>query len=210
MRKFLRGALRPRVAACAVLTIVVLAAPAQARPGTMHLTGGGTATFSQLAVNVVIYPSGSASGSLECLMAGRSAFVLPPFGLASGTIAVHPNSASVEGEFTAMSGGGHPVAGTWTVNGLVDFQPYGCGLVPSIGATLPPNLCGGRLSLDVTFTAPEGSVPGRITVFCVIGPQAPPTHDNPTEAGEEGVTAVVPGIDNFNKQVSGMNVYVQQ
>ena len=44
----------------------------------------------------------------------------------------------------------------------------------------------------------------------MIGPQAPPTHDNPTEAGEEGVTAVVPGIDNFNKQVSGMNVYVQQ
>jgi hypothetical protein len=118
--------------------------------------------------------------------------------------------ASGEGEFTAMSAGGQTVAGTWTVNGLVDFQPYGCGVIPSIGATLPPNLCGGRLSLDVTFTAPEGSVPGRITVFCVIGPQAPPTHDNPTEAGEEGVTAVVPGIDNFNKQVSGMNVYVQQ
>jgi hypothetical protein len=127
-----------------------------------------------------------------------------------GEFAVHPKSATGEGEFTAMSAGGQTVAGTWTVNGLVDFQPYGCGVIPSIGATLPPNLCGGRLSLDVTFTAPDGSVPGRITVFCVIGPQAPPTHDNPTEAGEEGVTAVVPGIDNFNKQVSGMNVYVQQ
>jgi hypothetical protein len=46
-------------------------------------------------------------------------------------------------------------------------------------------------------------------VFCVIGPQAPPTHDNPTQAGEEGVTVVVPGIANFNEIVSGMNRYVQ-
>jgi hypothetical protein len=127
-----------------------------------------------------------------------------------GEFAVHPKSASGGGEFMAMSAGGETIAGTWTVNGLVDFQPYGCGVIPSIGATLPPNLCGGRVSLDVTFTALGGSVPGRITVFCVIGAQAPPTHDNPTEAGEEGVTVVVPGIDNFNKQVSGMNVYVQQ
>ena len=51
MRRFLRGALRPRLAACAVLTVVVLAAPAQARPGTMHLMGGGTATFSITVTN---------------------------------------------------------------------------------------------------------------------------------------------------------------
>ncbi len=51
-----------------------------------------------------------------------------------GEFAVHPKSASGEGEFTAMSAGGQTVAGTWTVNGLVDFQPYGCGVIPSIGA----------------------------------------------------------------------------
>ena len=51
-----------------------------------------------------------------------------------GEFAVHPKSASGEGEFTAMSAGGQTVAGTWTVKGLVDFQPYGCGVIPSIGA----------------------------------------------------------------------------
>src|SRR4026207_2513735 len=107
MRRFLRCALRPRVAACAVLTVVVLAAPAQARPGTMHLTGGGTATLSQLAVNVVINPSGSASGSFECLMAGRSAFVLPPFGLAHSMI-VHATPTAAGG---AGSGGTLPGPG---------------------------------------------------------------------------------------------------
>src|ERR1044071_7496889 len=94
-----------------------------------------------------------------------------------GEFAVHPKSASGEGEFTAMSAGGQTVAGTWTVNGLVDFQPYGCGVIPSIGATLPPNFCGGRLSLDVTFTAPEGSVPGRITRL--LGLAAPPPAPHP-------------------------------
>ena len=50
---------------------------------------------------------------------------------------------------------------------------------------------------------------GIITVFCVIGTQAPSTHDNPTQPGEEGVTVVVPGIANFNKIVSGTNHYVR-
>lgn len=117
-----------------------------------------------------------------------------------GDFAVHPKSASGGGEFTHTFAGGGSASGTWTVDGLVDFQPYGCGVV--FGNPLPPELCGGRLSLDVTFTGPDGSLPGRITIFCVIG--APP----PSVA--EGVHVNVPGIANFNKQVSGMNVYVQQ
>jgi len=107
MMRLLYGALRPRAAAFAALAVVVFAAPAQARPGTMHLTGGGTATFSQIAVNVAIDPSGSASGSFECLMAGRSAFVLPPFSLAHNMI-VHatPTAASVAGSVVTFTGPG--------------------------------------------------------------------------------------------------------
>jgi hypothetical protein len=73
----------------------------------MRLTGGGTATFSQIALNVAIDPSGSASGSFECLMAGRSAFVLPPFGLAHNMI-VHatPTAASVTGSVVTFTGPG--------------------------------------------------------------------------------------------------------
>ena len=66
-----------------------------------------------------------------------------------------------------------------------------------------------KLRVVLTPAGTSLTIPGIITVFCVIGPQAPPPHDNPTEPGEEGATAVVPGIANFNQIVSGMNVYIQ-
>ena len=128
-----------------------------------------------------------------------------------GVFSTHPKTVTASGGFTHNVAAGGTVTGTWTATDLLSFEFYGCGVVPSIGATLPPNLCGGALKLRVVFT-PAGTsltIPGIITVFCVIGPQAPPPHDNPTEPGEEGATAVVPGIANFNKIVSGMNVYIQ-
>jgi hypothetical protein len=128
-----------------------------------------------------------------------------------GVFSTHPKTVTASGTFTHNVAGGGTLTGTWTATDLLSFEFYGCGVVPSIGATLPPNACGGALKLRVVFT-PAGTsltIPGIITVFCVIGPQAPPPHDNPTEPGEEGATAVVPGIANFNKIVSGMNVYIQ-
>jgi hypothetical protein len=129
----------------------------------------------------------------------------------TGVFSTHPKTVTASGSFTHTLAGDGALTGTWTATDLLSFEFYGCGVVPSIGATLPPNLCGGALKMRVLFM-PAGttlSIPGMITVFCVIGPQAPPPHDNPTEPGEEGMTAVVPGIANFNKIVSGMNVYVQ-
>jgi hypothetical protein len=117
-----------------------------------------------------------------------------------GEFAVHPKSASGSGAFTHTFAGGGSVSGTWTVNRLVDFQPYGCGVI--FGTPIPPELCGGRVSLDVTLTGPAGSLPGRITIYCLIG--------SPPPSAEEGVRVVVPGIANFNEQVSGGNVYVKQ
>jgi hypothetical protein len=128
----------------------------------------------------------------------------------TGPFTVHPRSVTASGTFTHVAGGG-TITGTWTATDLLSFEFYGCGVVPSIGATLPPDFCGGVLKMRVVFR-PAGTsleIPGIITVFCVIGPQAPPTHDNPTEPGEEGVKVVVPGIANFNEIVSGMNRYVQ-
>jgi hypothetical protein len=128
-----------------------------------------------------------------------------------GVFSTHPKTVTASGAFTHNAAGGGTLTGTWTATDLLSFEFYGCGVVPSIGATLPPNFCGGALRMRVVFT-PAGTsltIPGIVTVFCVIGPQAPPPHDNPTEPGEEGATAVVPGIANFNKIVSGMNVYIQ-
>ena len=82
-------------------------AGAAAAPTVHHLSGGGTASISQVAMNVSIDGSGSASGSFECLMAGRSAFVLGDFGLAHNMI-VHarPSSGSVDGSVVKFAGTG--------------------------------------------------------------------------------------------------------
>jgi len=95
-----------RVAALAALLLAASAQPTLAAGGH-HLTGGGTASFSQVAMNVNFGPSGSATGSFECLMAGRSAFVLPKFGLAHSMI-VHatPTAGSVSGTKASFSGPG--------------------------------------------------------------------------------------------------------
>jgi hypothetical protein len=97
-----------------VLPVTVLAAlltlgptEAVAARSVHHLSGGGTASISQVAMNVTVDGSGSASGSFECLMAGRSAFVLGDFKLAHNMI-VHatPSSGSVAGSVVKFAGVG--------------------------------------------------------------------------------------------------------
>jgi len=89
----------------AVLLLVIAAAPVSAS-STRHLSGGGTATMSQVAFNVTIEGS-AASGTFNCLMAGRSAWVLPPFGLSHlMKVQAHPTAASVTGTKITFSGPG--------------------------------------------------------------------------------------------------------
>jgi hypothetical protein len=89
----------------AAATALAIAPGASAAPAASHLSGGGTATISQVAVNVTLGPSGTASGTFECLMAGRSAWVLPPFGLAHNMI-VHatPTTATRSGSLVRFAG----------------------------------------------------------------------------------------------------------
>jgi hypothetical protein len=90
----------------AVLLLVLAAAPVSAST-TQHLSGGGTASISQVAFNVTIDGSGGASGSFNCLMAGRSAFVLPPFKLAHlMKVQAQPTAATVTGTIVHFSGPG--------------------------------------------------------------------------------------------------------
>lgn len=127
----------------------------------------------------------------------------------SGVFSIHPKSVTASGSFTHTDADGNVVgSGAWTADKLVSFEFYGCGVVESVGVTLPPNFCGGALKLDVTLT-PSGTslaLDGKLTIFCIVGPQAPSSHDDPSE---EGITLVVPGAANFNKLVSGMNIYIQ-
>src|SRR5256885_15786647 len=88
----------------AVLLLVNAAAPVSAS-SARHLSGGGTATISQVALNVTIEGS-AASGTFNCLMAGRSAWVLPPFRL----------SHLIKGE-------GHPATAAGTGRNLPFLRP---------------------------------------------------------------------------------------
>ena len=100
-----------RLTALTALTTLALTLGVSGRPAfadaSHHLSGGGTATISQVAINVWITDSGDASGSFECLMAGRSAFVLPAFGL-SHIMAVHatPSAGTISGSVATLSGAG--------------------------------------------------------------------------------------------------------
>lgn len=124
-----------------------------------------------------------------------------------GEFSVHPKAVEAEGEFTHTDSSGNVVAtGTWTATGLLEYQSYGCGEV--FGTPIPPEFCGGAVKMRVTLT-PDGtslSLPGIMTVFCVIGPNPPNSILGPLT---EGVTLVVPGILNFNHSSGGENVYIQ-
>jgi hypothetical protein len=121
-----------------------------------------------------------------------------------GTFSVHPKSGSGGGEFT-LTDDGTTLSGTWSALDLVSFQPYGCGIV--LGDPIDPNACGGHLELDVLLTPSAGpAMEGILTIDCIIG-------DIPGQAFQgtnatEGVRLVLPGVENFNQQVAGMNVFI--
>ena len=123
------------------------------------------------------------------------------------TFSVHPKSVNASGTFTHTDSNGNVLgSGTWTATQLLTYQSYGCGVVVSEGVVLPPNFCGGMLKLRVLLSVGGQQYPGILTVFCIIGPKAPASHDEPDG---EGIHLVVPGVANFNKIVSGMNVYIR-
>jgi hypothetical protein len=116
----------------------------------------------------------------------------------SGVFSVNPKTVSATGTFTSQSSG----SGTWVATQLLDFQPYGCGII--FGTPIPPNLCGGKLMLRVVLTDSTSGqqFDGVLWVSCVIGP-------NPPNSVQEGARLDIVGINNFNKIVSGDNVYVK-
>jgi hypothetical protein len=116
-----------------------------------------------------------------------------------GTFGVHSKSATGGGNYTFTAADGTTFSGTWTVNGLIAFQPYGCGVI--FGTPIPPDLCGGRLVLDVSAETPFGTQSGQLTIYCEIG--------SPPPATEEGITAIIPSVGSFSRQTGGMNVYLK-
>jgi hypothetical protein len=120
---------------------------------------------------------------------------------------VNPNAVEGGGTFTHTNAAGTVLGtGTWEATGLIDYQPYGCGVV--FGDPIPPNFCGGRVQLRVTLDTPHGVLPGILTVICVIGPN-PPNSIVSNGDRSEGATLSVPGVVNFNHTAGGDNVIIQ-
>ena len=121
-----------------------------------------------------------------------------------GTFSVNPGSTDAAGSFTHTFASGGSLSGTWTATQLLAYQSYGCGVV--FGTTIPANFCGGQVKLRATLTAttPSGvmTADGILTVFCLIGDHVP-------ASAMEGITLNVFDIINFNKVVTGENVYIR-
>ena len=120
-----------------------------------------------------------------------------------GEFSVFPNSVEAEGEFVHRNSAGTVLAsGTWSAKSLLTYQSYGCGVL--FGDPIPPDLCGGKVSMMVQVT-PTGTalqIPAILTVFCVIGDHVP-------GSAEEGVRLNVQDIINFPHATGGDNVYIR-
>ena len=90
-----------------VTGLLLLGTGQAAAAGDANHLSGGTASIPQVAMNVTVDGAGAASGSFDCLMAGRSGLVLGAFGLVHNMI-VHatPTAGSVAGSVVSFSGPG--------------------------------------------------------------------------------------------------------
>jgi len=125
-----------------------------------------------------------------------------------GTFSLNPKSVSASGTFTHFDPDGSVLGGgTWTATELLSFNFYGCRFIPALDVDLgDDNLCGGALKLAVVLDTPIGEFPAVLTIFCIIGPSAPASHNTPEG---EGVTLNIPGVMNFNHTVHGDNVFIR-
>lgn len=153
-----------------------------------------------LATNTGIAPNGD---TVEFTCDGR--------GGDCGTFSVHPKGLpdAPSGEFVHKDSDGNVLGGgDWTATKLLSYQSYGCRFIPAIGVDLgDDDLCGGKLKLRVLLDTAAGQFKGILTVFCIVGPKAPKSHNEPPE---EGVTLNIPGVINFNHVAGGANIYVRQ
>jgi hypothetical protein len=128
-----------------------------------------------------------------------------------GTFQVHPKALPnpPQGEFVHKTSTGAVVgAGTWVARELISFHFYGCRFIPALDVDLgDDNLCGGAVKMSVDLITPDGTLPAILTVFCIVGPKAPASHNTPPG---EGVTMTVPGVINFNHTGGGENIYIKQ
>jgi len=128
-----------------------------------------------------------------------------------GVFSAHPKTVDASGTFVHKNAGGQVLgSGTWRATELLSFDFYGCRFIPALDVDLGDDtLCGGAVKMLVELDpgAPGGpTLPGILTIFCIIGRQAPASHD---VLEEEGATLNIPGVINFNHTDHGDNIFIR-
>lgn len=116
-----------------------------------------------------------------------------------GTLSVHPKSVTGSGSFVHKAPDGTVKAmGTWKAIRLMSFKSFGN------SSGLPSNFVGGLALILVQLSA--GGTPVHTAVLTVICDVGTPPHGL-----MEGVKLAVQGAPlNFNKQVSGLTLFISQ
>ena len=121
-------------------------------------------------------------------------------------------SASGGGTFVHMRGATVLATGTLTLTRTIAFQFYGCGVAPD-GSALPSNFCGGRVRLAAHLVGHPSSDPSATVehnAVLEVNCQVHSSTTSPPPGTSEGIKLVVKGGGpNFNKHVSGANLFVQ-
>jgi hypothetical protein len=119
-----------------------------------------------------------------------------------GTLSVHPKSVTGGGTFTHKGAAGNVIAsGAWTATKLLSFKSYGTSSL----VALPPGATAGKALIRVRLAAGPMTFKGTLWVFCEF-------PDVPIPAGfHEGIRLSIAGTGlNFNKQVSGLTLFIRQ
>jgi hypothetical protein len=126
---------------------------------------------------------------------------------AKGTFRIDGHKASGGGTFVHKAANGTVLArGTFEVERLTSFDPFGCGV--AAGQPFPPDFCGGRAVMPVEIDGHAASggkeeFDGVLTITCLVGDRVPP--------GAQELDALkIPGVIDFNRPVSGENLFVKE
>ncbi len=120
----------------------------------------------------------------------------------SGTLSLHPKSATGTGTFRHQTSTGALVgAGTWSATQLISFQDAGT------ATGFPVTFHGGTALIRVHLMATSGPAAGAeadgvLRVTCELAENQVPGNVN------EGVRLAVGDLINFNKEVSGFTVFI--
>ncbi|MGI0015246.1 MAG: hypothetical protein ACREBU_17665 [Nitrososphaera sp.] len=146
------------------------------------LAKASTAEFSYFIFDIPGFPIVSMAANGQTVqMAGE------------GTFSVFPKSVDGGGTFTEKDESGNVLSsGTWAATKLLSYTSYG--ELTFDGVTV----AGGKLRMQVQLSTGEQAV---LWVDCLIG--------DPTPNAAEGIRLAVQGGPNYNKEVSGITLYVR-